>query len=274
MRIGGQAVMEGVMLKSEKKIATAVRVLNKKKIKVKVKKSKKTPKIFKIPFIRGIYVLIDSMITGLDALIWSSNQNLEKEEKIKKGELFLTLFLSLIFGMVIFLGFPYLIARILTENNVLFSVIEGFMRIGLFMGYLVIIGLSKDVKRLFQYHGAEHKIIHCYEAGKKVTVKNAKKYSTLHGRCGTAFIIIVLLLSIVVFSFFGTGWTRLLWKLLFIPLIAGVSYEILRLGERFKGSKTIKAIIWPGLMLQKLTTREPDNKQLEVGIKAWERVVK
>ncbi len=109
--------MEGVMLKSEKKMATAVRILNKKKIKVKVKKSKKTPKIFKIPFIRGIYVLIDSMITGLDSLIWSSNQNLEKEEKIKKSEMFLTLFLSLIFGMAIFLGLPYLTARLLTKKN-------------------------------------------------------------------------------------------------------------------------------------------------------------
>jgi len=274
MNIGGQAVMEGVMLKSEKKIATAVRILKTSKIKVKVQKVKKVPKVFKIPLVRGIYVLIDSFVTGMRALIWSSNLNLEKDEKIKKGEFILTFLISIIVGLGLFLGAPYLVTKyVVGSKGLWFGLLEGVLRAGLFLGYLGVISFSKEVKRLFQYHGAEHKVVNCYEMGKKVNVKNARPYSTIHSRCGTSFIFIVLIISIIVFSFLTVGWWRILWKLLLIPVIAGVSYELLKLEDRFKGNFLISFLIWPGMMLQKITTKEPDNKQLEVAVKAFENVV-
>jgi len=272
-KVGGQAVVEGVMMKSEKKIATAVRILDKGKIKVKAKKAKKVPKIFKLPLLRGIYVLIESLIIGMQALTWSSNQNLAKEEKIKKGELALTLVISLVLGLGLFLGLPFLATRFLVGKGTWFGLVEGLFRAGIFLGYLGAISFSKEVQKLFQYHGAEHKAVNCYEKGEKLTIKNVKKYSTLHPRCGTAFIFIVLILSIIVFSFLEVGWLRLLWKLLLIPVIAGVSYEILKLGDRFKRNFLIRGLLWPGLMLQKITTKEPDEKQIEVSIKALKSVI-
>tara|TARA_Y100000310_G_C20656506_1_gene802235 strand:- start:357 stop:1178 length:822 start_codon:yes stop_codon:yes gene_type:complete len=272
MNIGGQAVMEGVMLKSKKRTATAVRILKTDKIKVKVKKNKPIPKIFKLPFVRGIYTLIDGLVAGMASLMWSSNQNLEKEEKIKKGEMTLTLIFSLLLGVGLFLGLPFLATKYIVGKGILFSLIEGLFRVGLFIGYLAIISFSKDVQRLFQYHGAEHKVVNCYELGKKVTIRNVKKYSTQHARCGTSFIFIVLIISIIVFSFITIGWWRIAWKLVLIPVIAGVSYEILKLENRFKGRFWISFLIWPGMTLQRITTKEPDNKQIEVAMKAFEKV--
>jgi uncharacterized protein YqhQ len=273
MNVGGQAVMEGVMMKSEKKVATAVRILDSDKIKIKVKKVKKTPKLFKLPFLRGIYALIDSLVIGMGSLMWSSNQNLEKDEKIKKSEMVLTLAISLIFGVGIFLGIPFLATKFIVGKGTVFSLIEGLFRVSLFLGYLGLISFSKDIKRLFQYHGAEHKVINCYEAKKKITIKNVKKFTTLHPRCGTSFIFIVLIISVILFSFLEVGWLRILWKLLLIPVVAGISYELLKLSNKFKGNFLIKALIWPGLMLQKVTTKEPDNKQIEVSIKAFDKAV-
>jgi len=273
MNVGGQAVMEGVMFKSEKRTATAVRILKTNEIKVKVKKNKKVSKFFKLPFLRGTYSLIDSLITGMGALMWSSNQNLEKEEKIKKGEMTITLIISLLFGLVLFLGLPFLATKFIVGKGILFSLIEGLFRVGLFLGYLLVISFSKDVKRLFQYHGAEHKVVNCYEMGKKVTLENVKKFSTQHVRCGTSFIFIVLIISIIVFSFVTVGWWRIAWKLVLFPVIAGVSYEILKLENRFKGRFWISFLIWPGMTLQRITTKEPDNKQIEVAMKAFEKVV-
>ena len=272
MNIGGQAVMEGVMLKSEKKTATAVRILKTGKIKVKVNKNKKIPKLFKLPFVRGIYTLIDSLIIGMSSLMWSSNQNLEKEEKIKKGEMTLTLIISLLLGVGLFLGLPFLATKFLVGKGVLFSLVEGLFRVSLFLGYLMVISFSKDVQRLFQYHGAEHKVVNCFEMGKKVTVQNAKKCSTQHARCGTSFIFIVLIISIIVFSFVTVGWWRIAWKLVLIPVIAGFSYEILKLENKFKGRFWISFLIWPGMTLQRITTKEPDIGQIEVAMKAFEKV--
>lgn len=274
MKIGGQAVMEGVMMRSEKKIAIAVRLLKERKIKVKVKKIKEAPRIFKLPLARGIYVLIDSLITGMGALKWSANQNLERKEKIKKKEMGLTLAFSLIIGLGLFLGLPYLTTKLILGKGIWFGLMEGILRAGLIVGYIRVIGFSKEVQRLFQYHGAEHKVVNCYEAGEEVDKEKAKKYSTLHARCGTAFIFLVLILSILVFSFLEVGWMRIVWKIILIPVIAGASYEILKLGDKFKDNFLVKGLIWPGLMLQKMTTREPDEKQIEVAIKAFEKVVR
>lgn len=263
------------MLRSEKKMVTAVRVLKTGKIRVKVKRTKPVPKAFKLLFLRGVYVLIESMASGFEALQWSSNQNLKKEEKIKKSEMALTLIISLVIGLGLFLGLPFLITKyLISGKGFWFGLVEGLLRAGIFLGYLWLIGLSKEVQRLFQYHGAEHKVVNCYEAEGKVEMGMIKKYQTLHPRCGTAFIFLVLILSIIVFSFLEVGWLRLLWKLLLIPVIAGVSYEILKLGDRFKGNFLVRALVWPGLRLQKMTTREPSRRQIEVAVKAWEAVVR
>lgn len=274
MKIGGQAVMEGVMMRSEKKIATAVRILKTGQIRVKVKKVKKVPRFFKLPFLRGTYTLIDSLIVGMDSLMWSSNQNLEKDEKIKKSEMVMTLLISVVVGLGLFLGLPFLATKfILGGKSFWFGFLEGLFRAGVFVGYVWVIGLSKDVRSLFQYHGAEHKAVNCYEAGEKLTLKNVKKYSVLHTRCGTSFIFVVLVLSIIIFSFLEVGWLRILWKLLLIPVIAGVGYELLKLEDKFKGKFWISFLIWPGMALQRMTTGEPDEKQIEVGIKALEKVL-
>lgn len=272
-KIGGQAVMDGVMMRSEKRVAAAVRILKTGKIKVKSWRVKKVPRFFKLPLVRGIYMLVDSLVVGMRALTWSSNQNLEKEEKIKKSEMVLTLLVSLVIGLGLFLGLPFLATKYLIgEKGFWFGVVEGLLRAGVFLGYLGIISWSREVKRLFQYHGAEHKVVNCYEMGKKVTADNCRKFTTLHARCGTSFIFMVLILSIILFSFLEVGWLRILWKLLLIPVIAGVSYELLKLEDKFKGRFWVSALIWPGMMLQKITTKEPDKKQIEVAIKAWERV--
>lgn len=266
--------MEGVMLKSERKIATAVRILKTGEIKVKVKRVTPTPRIFKLPFLRGVYILIDSLASGMSALVWSANQNLDGKEKINKKEIAFTLVVSLVLGFTIFAGIPYLVTRFLIGKGFWFGLVEGVIQASLFLGYIFVIGLSKDAKRIFQYHGAEHKIVHCYEHQEKVNLKNVKKYPTSHARCGTAFLFIVLVLAIIVFSFLSSGWLRMVWKLLLLPVIAGVSYEFLKLGDRFKGNKLMGILIWPGLKLQKMTTKEPTAKQIEVGIKAWEAVVR
>lgn len=261
------------MMRSEKKVATAVRILKTGKIKVRVNRVKEAPKIFRIPFLRGVYMLIDSLVMGMRALIWSSNQNLEKEEKINKSEFVLTFLVSIVVGLGLFLGIPFLVTKYAVgEKGLWFGLLEGLLRAGIFLGYLGAISLSKEVKRLFQYHGAEHKVVNCYEIEGKATVQRAKKFSTIHARCGTSFIFIVLIISIVIFSFLPVGWWRILWKLLLIPVIAGVSYELLKLEDRFKDKFWVSFLLWPGMMLQKITTKEPNQKQLEVAVRAFEKV--
>ncbi|MFH1682433.1 MAG: DUF1385 domain-containing protein [Candidatus Woesearchaeota archaeon] len=269
--VGGQAVVEGVMMRSKTRVATAVMILKEKKIKIKVTRLKDPPKLFKLPIIRGIYTLVDSLILGTKALIWSSNQNLEDAEKIKTSEMVLTFLFSFALGLFLFLGIPYLITKFVFGKGLWFSLMEGLIRVSLLLAYLGIISFSSEVKKLFQYHGAEHKVINCYEAGEEVTVKNVKKYPTLHTRCGTSFIFIVLIFSIITFSFLEIGWMRLFWKFLLIPVVAGFSYEFLKLSDRFRTNLLMKILIWPGLMLQKITTKEPDDQQIAVSIKAWER---
>lgn len=272
-KVGGQAVVEGVMMRSKTKVATAVRILKEKKIKVKVTRLKDPPNIFKLPVIRGIYTLVDSLILGTKALIWSSNQNLEDAEKIKTSEMVLTLLFSFALGLGLFLGIPYLITKFVFGKGLWFSLMEGLIRVSLLLAYLGLISLSGEVKKLFQYHGAEHKVINCYEAGEEVTAANVKKYATLHARCGTSFIFIVLIFSIITFSFLETGWMRLFWKFLLIPVVAGVSYEFLKLSDKFKENFLMKILVWPGLMLQKITTKEPDEQQIRVSIQAWKKAV-
>ncbi len=274
MKIGGQAVIEGVMMRNKEKVAVAVR-LNNGKIKVKRYGSKKMPKFFNWFFMRGIIGLFLMLYDGIKGLLWSADQNLGKEEKISKGEIFLTLFFSLGVGLLFFIGLPFLAASLIELEGFWFNLVDGLLRLGLFFGYILGISYMKDVKKLFRYHGAEHKVINCYESGRKLTVKNIKKFSTLNLRCGTSFIVIVLIISVFLFCLITGRWyVKLLGRIVLVPVIAGVSYEILKLSDRFKENWLVKGMIKPGLWLQKITTKKPSGRQIEVGIRAFKAVVR
>jgi len=283
---GGQAVIEGVMMRSTDHTAIAVRkpdgTISLKKDKM-VSLSKKY-KILGWPLIRGVISLAEMMVLGIKALNWSANESGEEEEQLSAWHIVLSLFLSLVFAVALFKFAPLFIAQLL-QNNVqlvadnywLFNLIDGIVKIALFVSYIAIIGLMSDVKRLFQYHGAEHMAVHCYEARKKLTVKNVQKYSTIHPRCGTSFILIVLLLSVAVYTFIPQNFTfiaKLGTRILLLPFIAGVSYEILKLAGKYRKNIILRAISAPGMWVERLTTRKPTNEMVEVAIKALKAVVK
>lgn len=273
MKVGGQAVIEGVMMRNKEKVAIAVR-LNDGKIKVKKYGSKKMPKFFNWFFMRGIVGLVLTMYDGVKGLIWSANQTLDTEEKISNSGVVLTMLFSFGMGLLFFVGVPFLIASLVKLEGFWFNLVDGGIRLGLFFGYVLGISYMKDVKRLFQYHGAEHKAINCYESGKKLTLGNVKKFTTLNQRCGTSFIFIVLIVSIMLFCLITGKWyVKLSARILLIPVIAGISYELLKLSDRFKENWLVKGMIKPGLWMQRITTNEPDDSQIEVGIKALEEVV-
>ncbi len=294
LSVGGQAVMEGVMMKSPNYMAIAVR--KKKKIIVKKEKLKKRPKFFRWLFIRGILNLIDQLVLGIKALTWSADQQAEKkEEKITKTEMIVTLLISFGFVVLIFIVVPYFITYLAgfkeETRPIMFNLIDGLIKIGFFIIYLVVISLMKDIKRLFQYHGAEHKAVYCYENNKKLTIENAKKFSPLHPRCGTSFLFIVLIISILLFSilpslviYLSPGfinlnfWARriilVILRILMIPIIAGIGYELLKLSSRFEKNFLVRILIMPGLLVQRLTTRKPNSKQIEVALMALKEVLR
>jgi uncharacterized protein YqhQ len=274
MQIGGQAVIEGVMMRNKQRYAVAVRLPNG-KIKIKQEKSTSYPKYFNFFFIRGIVGLGYSLYDGIRALIWSSNQNLGTEEKLTTTEIIGTIALSFLFVVLFFIALPFFTARFIQSEGIWFDILDGLFRVVLFLGYLGLISLLSEVRRIFQYHGAEHKAIACYEAGKELTVANVKKYSRFHPRCGTSFLFMVLLLSIIVFSFISGDWyVKLFGRILLLPILAGIGYELVKLSARFNQNFLIRILIAPGLWLQRITTKEPSAKQLEVGIAALKGVVK
>jgi uncharacterized protein YqhQ len=274
--IGGQAVIEGVMMKGKNNIATAVR----KKNKILIKKTHYTSltercKILKLPILRGIVNLFEMMIIGIKTLTWSADQQVGKEEKITKKELAVTMFIS--FGAVIllFIIMPYYVTKIfIKEPNLTFNLIDGLLRIIIFFIYLYVIGLMSDMKRVFQYHGAEHKAVNCFEADKKLTPANAKKYPKEHIRCGTSLLVIVIVISILLFSLIkDPRWfVNIPLRILLVPVIAGIGYEAVKLAARFEKNPLVKIVTLPGLWTQKFTTREPSEKQLQVAIKALNAV--
>jgi uncharacterized protein YqhQ len=273
MNVGGQAVIEGVMMRNKQNFAVAVRLPNG-KIKIKKEKSSKFPQLFDIFFLRGIVGLGYTLVDGIKALTWSSNQQLGKEEKITPLQMVLTIGTSFIFAVLLFIVLPFFSAHLINSEGFWFNALDGIFRIVMFLAYLLVISRMKDVKRLFQYHGAEHKTIYCYEAKKKLTLENVRKYSRFHPRCGTSFIFLVLIISIFVFSLIsGPWWVKLLGRIVLLPVIAGVGYELIKLSDKFKDNLVVKAIIAPGLWLQRITTQEPNDKQLEVGIASLKAVV-
>ncbi len=291
--IGGQAVLEGIMMKNKDSFAVAVRKPNGKivvKVEEYVGKGSKS-KITQLPFIRGVFNFLDSMILGIRCLNYSAeyfededgedtwfDRMLvklfgEKTESVVSG---FTVFLSVLMAIGFFMLLPYFISEYLSKmvaNETLLALFEGVLRLAIFLLYVVAIGCMKDIRRVYQYHGAEHKCINCLEKGKLLTVENVKKSSRQHKRCGTSFLLFVMLVSIILFFFIRVDQValRLIVRLALIPVIAGISYEIIRLAGR-SNNILVRIISAPGMFLQKLTTKEPDEEMIRVAIAAIEAV--
>lgn len=276
--VGGQAVIEGVMMRGFGKVATAVREPNG-NINVQVKPvnsiSDKYP-ILKLPFLRGSVNLIESLVLGIKSLSFSAQAAGEEDEQLSDKEMIATIFFALALACVLFIAIPTAAAKFLntlTGDPFILNLAEGFLRLIIFFAYIAGISRMKDVQRVFQYHGAEHKTIFCYEADLPLTVENVKKFPRLHPRCGTAFLLIVMIVSIFVFAFLGWPdlWLRILSRIILLPIVAGIAYEIIRFAGRSKNS-FVRLAIMPGLWLQYLTTREPDDSVIEVAIASLEAV--
>ena len=292
--IGGQAVMEGVMMKNGDEYAVAVRLPNG-EITVKKEEYKGIAngrKLLARPFIRGVFNFIDSMVLGMKTLTYSADLAMaeeafgeEKKTEKKKNEkkesdsglmMTLTVVLAIVMAVGLFMVLPVLLAGLLRRfitSSFLITLIEGLIRIGIFLLYVVLISRMEDIQRVFMYHGAEHKCINCIEHGLELNVENVKASSRLHKRCGTSFLLIVMVVSVLVTMFvrIETVWLRVLSRVILLPIIASLSYEVLKLAGRSE-SPIITAISKPGLMMQKLTTREPDEQMIEVAIQSVEAV--
>lgn len=293
--VGGQALIEGVMMQSKEKRAIAVRkadgeiVIKKNKIKSWINDKN----IDKIPFVRGSFILIENMIEGINSLNYSSEffMDEEDEEEDKFDILIKKIFkdkandvvlgIVIVFAILISIGMfvltPTFIGGLFSKiisNKVILNLIEGIIRILILFTYIVIISKNKDIERTFQYHGAEHKAVYCYENNLELTIENARKFTTLHPRCGTNFLFIVMSTSIILFSFFGwpNPLARVIMRIVCIPVVAGISYEIIRFLGKYN-NKLTKIVAYPGMMLQKFTTKEPDDSQLEVALAALKAVV-
>lgn len=278
VNVGGQAVIEGVMMRSPDRVAVAVRRADGK---ILLKNDPyvsftKRQKFWNLPVIRGAVVLIESMILGVKALTFSGDvaaeENFEEQDK-KKGMkniwLGLTVVFSFAVGLLLFFYLPLVLTDLLgAKTGFMFNLVDGIIRVIIFLLYLGSITLWKEIRRVFEYHGAEHKSIFAFEDNKELTIENSKSYKPYHPRCGTSFIIMVMLVSIFVFMFLGRPETiadRLI-RLAFVPLIGGLSYELIKLSDKKKNNPIVKALIAPGLWLQKITAREPDESMLEVAI--------
>lgn len=324
--IGGQAVIEGVMMRGPDKIAVAVRkpdgdiIIDEKENKVK-------GGLRKIPFIRGVFSFVDSMVIGIQALMFSANfyeedgspkkeeksnkkeektnkkeNNISKEKKAENKEIkskekdksepeempgwmmAMTILTSVALSVGLFIALPNLIAGFLVPggtgeangNVFLYNLVESIVKIVIFLAYLLLVSRMKDIQRVFEYHGAEHKTIFCYENGEELTVENVKKYSRFHPRCGTSFLLFVIVISIIVFSVIGRFDSKLinvLVRIALLPVVAGISYEIIRFAGKHTENKCISWLNKPGMLLQRLTTREPDGKQIEVAIESLKAVL-
>lgn len=277
--VGGQAVIEGVMMRGFGKVATAVREPGG-NINVQIKSVSSIADRFpvlKLPILRGAVSLFESLSLGMKSLSFSAQAAGEEDEQLSDRELIATIILAVILACGLFLAIPTFAAkffRTLTDDPIALNLAEGFLRLIIFLAYLFAISRMKDIQRVFQYHGAEHKTIFCYEADLPLTVENVKKFPRLHPRCGTAFLLIVMLVSIFVFAFLGWPdlWLRILSRIILLPVVAGVSYELIRFSARSKNS-VVRLATLPGLWLQYLTTREPDDSMIEVAIKSLEAVV-
>ncbi|MCI5609945.1 MAG: DUF1385 domain-containing protein [Roseburia sp.] len=291
--IGGQAVLEGVMMKNRDKYAVAVRKPNG-EIDVEVEEYKGVcgdKKFAKLPFIRGVFAFIDSLILGMKVTTYSASFYEEEDEKPSKTEgklekilgnkaddimMTFTVILSVIIAVALFMLLPLFLSDLLGKyirNASVIAIIEGLIRILIFIAYIAGISLMKDIKRLYMYHGAEHKCINCIEKGRPLTVKDVKRSSRQHKRCGTSFLLFVVLVSVIVFFFIRVDnmALKLILRIALVPAIAGISYEIIRLAGR-SDNVLVRIISAPGMWMQKLTTKEPDEDMIEVAIASVEAV--
>jgi len=296
--IGGQAVIEGIMMRGPKEIATAVRksdgsiIIDRKPVNSFVVKYK----LNKIPILRGVVSFVESLVTGMKCLMFSADQmDLEEDDesykpskfekwlddkfgdKVKDIAIYFAVVVAIFFSIGLFMLLPNALASVVsifTKNKILLNLSEGVIRMSIFLGYMILVSQMKDIQRVFEYHGAEHKTIAAYESGAELTVENARKHSRLHPRCGTSFLLIVMVVSIVVFSFlkWGAMWQNMLMRLALMPVVAGISYEMIKFAGKSK-NRFVRLLTLPGLWLQKITTREPDDSQLEVAIAAIEAVI-
>ena len=294
--IGGQAVLEGVMMKGPDYIATSVRkssgeiVVDKQPVNAVIKKNK----LAKLPIIRGVINFVQSMVLGVKTLMLSAElYDLDEEEqtyepskfdlwlekvfKNKDAVIYTSVVLALFLSVALFIFLPAFITRLVTPFiplDFVKSLIEGVVRMAIFVAYVLLVSQTKEIKRVFQYHGAEHKSIACYEHGEELTVENVRKYSRFHPRCGTSFLIEVMIIGIIVFSF--VTWSnlalRIVIKLALLPLVAGLAYEFIKFAGRCD-NKLMRALSAPGLWLQRITTKEPDDEQIEVAIRSLTEVI-
>ncbi len=281
---GGQAVIEGVMIRGRNNIAIAVRRPdNEIQLKTDPIQGLFTGTLKKVPLVRGFITLLEVMVIGTRALMYSAQVAIDEAEdedgkKVEAGSetgfmLWATMLVGLAFGIAVFFVGPVFLNEWLDDrisSAAVLNVIEGAVRLGLFLGYIILIGRMKDIQRVFAYHGAEHMSIHAMEHEEDLTVDNVRKYTTLHPRCGTAFLLLVVLIAILVFLALGHPplWIRIVSRIALLPVIAGISYEVLRIHGRYAGNRLLKVLLGPGLLLQMLTTRRPDDDQIEVAIAA------
>jgi uncharacterized protein YqhQ len=280
-QVGGQAVIEGVMMRGVDWWSLAVRRPDE-TIGLHhwplVSWMKRYP-ILKLPIVRGVVALVESLVIGVRALTVSANESLgEEEQELGKKEIGVTLIIAFAFAVGLFFIAPLFLTGLLDHylgNGFWFWLVEGCVRVGIFLAYLAIVTQIKDLRRVFEYHGAEHMSIHALEHGDQLTVANVEKYKTLHLRCGTSFLLIVLVVSIFVFAAVGRpAWYLLiLSRIVLIPLIAGISYEIIRFAGRHETNRVIRVVMAPGLALQWMTTKHPDSSQVEVAIAALEKII-
>lgn len=278
---GGQAVIEGVMMRGRNSLAIAVR---KQDGTIAMREDPLTPvskrfPLLKYPPFRGVVALIEAMVIGMRALSYSAQEAAEEEEEeLGTKEMVLTMGFAFLLAMGLFVALPALLIHFIeryVEHHVVLNLIEGLIKITFFLAYIWGISFMQDIKRVFQYHGAEHKAINCLESGEQLTVANVRKASRFHKRCGTSFIVFVLLISILVFSFFGKPpfLLRILYHLALLPVVAGVSYEIIRLAGKESASRVMHWLSLPGIWTQHITTQEPDDTQIEVAIHSLEAVI-
>jgi len=275
LAFGGQALIEGVMMRSRTHVVMCVRDPNNKILTniEKINSLSERYKILGLPFLRGVITLLETFYLGVKGVYFSANAVLEEEEKFTYKELAIVFAMSLVLASFFFIV-PFLLTNLFGLKGVLFNIVEAIVRLAMFLLYLSLVAMWGEFKRILQYHGAEHKTINAYEAGAALKVVNVKRFSRLHPRCGTSFIFIVLLVSILLFSIMPDlgFFARLAYRVLLIPVIGAISYELLKLSGRYKDSVITRILTMPGLAFQRLTTREPDDNMMEVAIRALEEV--
>ena len=280
--IGGQAVIEGVMMRSGNAWTVAVRNSDN-EIVLKKEHARELPNHLRFPILRGVIALVQALSIGIRALLFSAEASGLDEEKPSSLSLALTVVFSFAVGIGLFLFLPLYTTKLMgdllasiNESSLVFNLVDGIIRVLIFLLYIVLISRNKDIRRVFQYHGAEHKTVHAFEAGVDLTPQNIEKFSIIHPRCGTSFLIMVMLLSILVFSLIPKEWPfiyKFLPRIAFMPLIAGLSYEFIKFSSKKMNNTFVRVLAMPGLWLQKLTTGIPSHDQIEVAARALKEVL-